>query len=78
MQHSPSHYVTERKHLGWTRTGGILLSGVTFLSMARSAEWNFGLVLTDPLFWMTLLLAAAAGLVAGYAFGHWLNGTDEV
>jgi hypothetical protein len=52
----------------WSRWSGIVVTVVTFISMVQSAEWKFWLVLTDPLAWMTLLLAAA-GVVAGYALG---------
>jgi hypothetical protein len=53
----------------WSRWFGIAFVLITVVSMAQSAEWKFWLVLTDPLAWMTCLLAAAAGVVAGYALG---------
>ncbi len=53
----------------WSRWFGIAFVLITFVCMAQSAEWKFWLVLTDPLAWMTGLLAAAAGVVAGYALG---------
>lgn len=48
---------------------GVLFAATTFISMLASAEWRFWLVLTDPLAWMMLILAAAAGVTAGYALG---------
>lgn len=53
----------------WARTGGALFAMVTVLSMAYSAEWKLGMMLIDPLVWMVLLVALAAGLVCGYAVG---------
>ena len=53
----------------WACGGGLLFALATALSMAYSAEWKFGMMLLDPLVWMTLLLALAAGLVCGYAVG---------
>ena len=37
--------------------------------MLVSAECRFWVVLTDPLAWMMLILAAATGVTAGYALG---------
>ncbi|WP_458788759.1 hypothetical protein [Dyella jiangningensis] len=53
----------------WARCFGALFAIGTFLSMASSVEWRLWLVLTDPLAWMMLVLAAAAGVTAGYALG---------
>lgn len=53
----------------WARSGGILFALATVLSMAYSAEWEFGMMVFDPLVWMMLLMALAAGLVCGYAVG---------
>ncbi|MDR3447426.1 MULTISPECIES: hypothetical protein [Dyella] len=53
----------------WARSGGILFALATALSMAYSAEWEFGMMVFDPLVWMMLLMALAAGLVCGYAVG---------
>jgi hypothetical protein len=41
----------------------------TFIPMVASAEWRLWLVLTDPLAWMMLILASAAGVTTGYALG---------
>lgn len=51
------------------RAGGVLFALVTLVSMAYSAEWKFGMMLIDPLVWMVMLVAVAAGLVCGYAVG---------
>ena len=53
----------------WARAGGVMFALVTVLSMAYSAEWKLGMMLIDPLVWMVLLVALAAGLVCGYAVG---------
>jgi hypothetical protein len=53
----------------WARVGGLVFALVTVLAMAHSAEWNLGMMLLDPLVWMVLLVALAAGLVCGYAVG---------
>ncbi|AIF46084.1 hypothetical protein [Dyella japonica] len=53
----------------WARAGGLLFALVTVFLMAYSAEWKFGMMLFDPLVWMVLLVALAAGLVCGYAVG---------
>ncbi|QNK03146.1 hypothetical protein [Dyella telluris] len=53
----------------WARAGGALFALVTLISMAWSAEWKFSMMLFDPLVWMVLLVALAAGLVCGYAVG---------
>jgi|GEM_PF-1128870 len=58
-----------RRLTWWARTGGALFAGVTVLAMAYSAEWKLGMMLIDPLVWMVLLVALAAGLVCGYAVG---------
>lgn len=51
------------------RAGGVSFALVTLVSMAYSAEWKFGMMLFDPLVWMVMLVALAAGLVCGYAVG---------
>jgi len=53
----------------WARAGGLVFALVTVLAMAYSVEWKLGLMLIDPLVWMVLLVALAAGLVCGYAVG---------
>ena len=53
----------------WSAGAGALLAAVTWLSMLASDGWICWLVLTDPLAWMMLVLAAAAGLSTGYALG---------
>ena len=53
----------------WARAGGAVFAVVTVLSMAYSAQWRLGMMLIDPLVWMVLLVALAAGLVCGYAVG---------
>lgn len=77
MSSKPTHFRTgaprwsanELRLRAWSRWFGILFTTVTFGSMVKSAEWKFWLVLADPLAWMVLLLAAAAGVVCGYALG---------
>ncbi|HET6552193.1 MAG TPA: hypothetical protein VFG49_01530 [Dyella sp.] len=51
----------------WSCAFGAMFSAITLLSMVASADWNPWLVLTDPLAWMMLFLAAAAGVSTGYA-----------
>jgi hypothetical protein len=51
------------------RGGGIMFALATVLSMAYSAEWKLGMMVSDPLVWMMLLVALAAGSVCGYAVG---------
>lgn len=63
----------ERAFRVWARTGGIVFAIATLLSMAYSAEWKVGMMVIDPLVWMMVLLALAAGLVSGYAFGVHLH-----
>lgn len=58
-----------RRFRWWARAGGVMFALVTVLSMAYSAEWKLGMMLIDPLVWMVLLVALAAGLVCGYAVG---------
>lgn len=53
----------------WARGGGVLFALATALSMAYSAEWKLSLMLLDPLVWMMLLVALAAGSVCGCAVG---------
>ncbi|WP_130617319.1 hypothetical protein [Dyella amyloliquefaciens] len=53
----------------WSRWFGVVFAVVTFVSMLMSAEWRWWMVLADPLAWMMLILAAAAGVTAGYALG---------
>jgi hypothetical protein len=53
----------------WARVGGAVFALVTVLAMAYSAEWKLGMMLVDPVVWMVLLVALAAGLVCGYAVG---------
>lgn len=53
----------------WSRWFGVFFAVPTFVSMLMSAEWRWWMVLTDPLAWMMLILAAAAGVTAGYALG---------
>lgn len=55
---------------GWT---GVLFMVTTGLSMLASAQWECRLVLADPLAWMMLILAAAAGASTGYALGYRLR-----
>jgi hypothetical protein len=59
----------ERLLKAWARAGGIGFALLTFLSMAHSAQWKIDMMLSDPLVWMTLLVAVAAGSVCGYAVG---------
>jgi|APAra7269096768_1048522.scaffolds.fasta_scaffold05280_2 hypothetical protein len=69
---------SERACRAWARLGGIVCAIATLVSMAYSAEWNVRMVLSDPLAWMTTLVAIAAGLVGGYALGVHLHvPTDE-
>jgi len=58
-----------RKLRLWSRYVGALFAAGTFVSMVASAEWKLWMVLTDPLAWMMLILASAAGVTAGYAIG---------
>jgi hypothetical protein len=53
----------------WSRWSGVLFAVATLASMLASAEWRCWMVLSDPLAWMMLILAAAAGVTAGYALG---------
>ncbi|PMQ06801.1 hypothetical protein DyAD56_02705 [Dyella sp. AD56] len=53
----------------WARGGGIVFALATAFSMAYSAEWKLGMLLSDPLVWMMLLVALAAGSVCGCAVG---------
>jgi len=53
----------------WSRYVGMVFAAGTFIAMVASAEWRLWLVLTDPLAWMMLILASAAGITAGYALG---------
>lgn len=64
---------SERACRAWARAGGIVCAIVTLISMAFSAEWKIHLLLSDPLVWMTTLVAIAAGLVGGYALGVHLH-----
>ncbi|WP_172461911.1 hypothetical protein [Dyella jiangningensis] len=47
----------------------MLFAAATFIAMMASAEWSLWRVLTDPLAWMMLILASAAGVTAAYALG---------
>lgn len=74
MHSNPNHarggYAGEARALkAWARSGGVVFALVTVLAMAYSAEWKLGMMLIDPLVWMVLLVALAAGLVCGYAVG---------
>lgn len=53
----------------WSRCFGVLFTASTFLAMMVSAQWRLWRVLTDPLAWMMLILASAAGVTVGYALG---------
>ena len=64
----------ERAYRAWARGGGVLFALLTFIAMAHSAEWNLDMMLFDPLVWMMMLVAAAAGLVCGFAVGVRLYG----
>jgi hypothetical protein len=64
---------SERACRAWARAGGILCAIATLISMAYSAEWKIRMMLSDPLAWMTTLVAIAAGLVGGYALGVHLH-----
>lgn len=62
----------------WARVGGLICAIATLLSMAYSAEWKIGMMVSDPLVWMTTLVAIAAGLVGGYALGvHFHQPADD-
>jgi hypothetical protein len=76
----PSTYIarpvdahSERACRAWARAGGIVCAIATLVSMAYSAEWKIRMMLSDPLAWMTTLVAIAAGLVGGYALGVHLH-----
>jgi len=53
----------------WARIGGVVFAIATLLCMAHSTDWKLGMMASDPLVWMTTLVALAAGLVSGYALG---------
>ena len=61
--------VVPRSLQRWSRCFGALFAAGTFASMVASADWKLWTVLTDPLAWMMLILASAAGVTAGYAVG---------
>ena len=69
----PVYARSERACRAWARAGGIVCAVATLISMAYSTEWNIRLMLSDPLVWMTTMVAIAAGLVGGYALGVHLH-----
>jgi hypothetical protein len=84
MSHTESKVASvceQRRLKAWARAGGVVFAAVTAVSMAYSAEWKLAMMLLDPLVWMILLVAVAAGLVCGYAVGvrraDWRNSVGE-